>query len=98
MIRQRSLLRAWETCFASTAAWWMTVSVCVVSFVFHFTCIQLANMPLSPLKLKYANQLDAYVNPFFTQRWNFFAPQPLDRDMFLIARARFRRKQDMDDH
>lgn len=72
-----------------TALWWGVFAFCAAVFVFHFTAVQLANMPLSPLKLRLANQLDAYVNPFFTQRWNFFAPNPLDKDVFLLARGRY---------
>jgi Family of unknown function (DUF5819) len=71
-----------------TIAWWAVFSACCAVLVIHFSFIQLASMPLSPIKLKYANILDAYVNPYFTQRWNFFAPDPIDRDVSLIARAR----------
>jgi hypothetical protein len=71
-----------------TAMWRMTFALCGVILCVHFSAIQLANMPLSPLKLRLANVLDAYVNPYFTQRWNFFAPQPINYDVSLIARAR----------
>jgi hypothetical protein len=71
-----------------TAMWWMSFTLCGTILCVHFSAIQLANMPLSPLKLRLANVLDAYVNPYFTQRWNFFAPQPPSYDVSLIARAR----------
>jgi hypothetical protein len=46
-------------------------------------------MPMSPLKLKMANLLNFYVNPYFSQRWNFFAPTPPTFDIVLLARGRY---------
>jgi hypothetical protein len=47
-------------------------------------------MPVSPLKLRFVNQLDHYVTPFFAQNWSFFAPTPIDRDYVLVARTRYK--------
>jgi hypothetical protein len=59
-------------------------------FCVHFALIQLANMPMSPLKLSVFETVDRYVNPFFAQRWSFFAPQPIEHDSLLVARVRYR--------
>lgn len=56
----------------------------------HFALLQINNMPLSPLKLHSENLLSRYINPFFTQRWNFFAPTPPTEDEWVVARARYR--------
>ena len=36
-----------------------------------------------------ASFLDSYVNPYFSQRWNFFAPTPPTFDIVLLARGRY---------
>jgi hypothetical protein len=69
--------------------WWLCFVSCGAVFIVHFSLVQLGNMPLSPLKLNLAGAIARYVNPYFAQRWNFFAPQPIERDVFLVARARF---------
>lgn len=71
-----------------SALWWLTFWFLTGFLSVHFFLIQLSNMPVSPLKLNMANVLAAYVYPYFAQRWNFFAPQPPERDIFLLARAR----------
>ena len=43
---------------------------------------------MSSVKLKMANLLDFYVKPYFSQRWNFFAPTPPTYDLVLVARGR----------
>jgi len=55
----------------------------------HFTLIQLANMPLNPIRLALSSTINAYVNPLFTQNWSFFAPQPVDNDLSIVVRGRY---------
>jgi hypothetical protein len=75
---------------AKTVMWWVIFAACGLVFSVHFALVQLSNMPMSPLKLQLANVLSSYVDPYFTQQWNFFAPQPIDRDTSLLARVRYR--------
>jgi hypothetical protein len=70
-------------------AWWSTFTFLVLFLSVHFFLIQLSNMPLSPLKLRLSNVIASYVSPYFLQRWNFFAPQPPERSLFLLARANY---------
>lgn len=70
--------------------WWAGFALCGFVLVAHFSLIQISNMPMSPVKLKMANLLDFYVNPYFSQRWNFFAPAPPTFDIVLFARGRYR--------
>jgi Family of unknown function (DUF5819) len=69
--------------------WWVGFAACGLGLVAHFSLIQLSNMPTSRLKLRMANLLDSYVNPYFSQRWNFFAPTPPTFDIVLFARGRY---------
>jgi hypothetical protein len=71
-------------------AWWSSFAALLVLLAFHVTMIQLSNMPLSPLKLQYSDLIEHYVNPLFTQNWLLFAPQPLDEDIALMVRGRFK--------
>lgn len=75
---------------AATILWWVLLIACSAIFLVHFSLIQLGNMPMSPLKLNMNDELDAYINPYFSQTWNFFAPQPIERDTYLVARARYK--------
>ncbi len=45
-------------------------------------------MALSPLKLEMVDLLADYVNPYFAQHWNFFAPKPPTEDTWVVTRAR----------
>jgi hypothetical protein len=69
--------------------WWTAFALLSAVLVFHFSLIQLANMPMSPLRLNMTGPIARYVSPFFAQRWNFFAPTPLQRDTIVLARARY---------
>ena len=70
-------------------AWWAAFCALGALLVFHFSVIQIANMPMSPLKLMCDEAISRWVSPFFAQRWNFFAPQPIDRDTYILARAKY---------
>jgi hypothetical protein len=70
--------------------WWAALAVCCAVFALHFTFIEIVNMPANPIKLQYYDLLDAYVNPFFTQNWSFFAPDPIANDLSLFVRAQRR--------
>lgn len=69
--------------------WWSAFAVCGLGLVVHFSLIQISNMPMSAVKLRMANLLDFYVSPYFSQRWNFFAPTPPTFDIVLFARGRY---------
>lgn len=54
--------------------------------MFHFgiTCAHLT--PLNPIKVALLPYLSAYIHPFFDQRWELFAPNPVvDTRLLLIA-------------
>lgn len=69
-------------------AWWSAFVLCGLVVTGHFFLLQVNNMPLSPLKLEMINFLSRYVNPYFVQHWNFFAPHPPTEDTWVLARAK----------
>jgi len=51
---------------------------------FAITCVYLT--PLNPIKIELLPYLSQYMHPFFQQRWDMFAPNPLvDTRMLLIS-------------
>lgn len=71
-------------------SWWAAFALCCAVFAVHFTFVEIMNMPANPIKLQYYDVLEAYVNPFFTQNWSFFAPDPIANDLSLFVRAQRR--------
>ncbi len=54
--------------------------------VFHFTLTGLYVLPPSPLSTAAAPVLGAYVDRYFPQNWNLFAPNPLSQNLSLLVR------------
>src|SRR4051794_40035543 len=54
--------------------------------VLHFSLTCLYLTPLNPVKVALLPYIATYIEPFFQQRWELFAPNPLvDTRMLLIA-------------
>lgn len=54
--------------------------------LFHFGMTVLYLLPLSPIKLAILPTLEGYIQPFFEQRWELFAPNPIvDTRLLLVA-------------
>ncbi len=56
--------------------------------VWHFSIVLLHVLPFNPLTNKYRNVVEAYVNPFFTQNWHLFAPDPVSHTKTIYIQAR----------
>jgi hypothetical protein len=56
----------------------------------HFTLTAAYVAPPSPLKLAMQPAFDAYMEPYFAQRWSLFAPDPVTdmRELLLSCRVR----------
>ncbi|MFI5867318.1 DUF5819 family protein [Streptomyces sp. NPDC051546] len=54
----------------------------------HFAIAAFSQMPVTPLKLRYFPKAAAYLDPYFSQNWMLFAPNPLSDDRGVLARAR----------
>lgn len=68
-------------------AWWILLIVGSAVFVAHFAAVQMMNMPMNPVKLALYAPLDGYVNPYFSQNWSFFAPNPVSDDLSTMIRG-----------
>ncbi|MEU1278758.1 DUF5819 family protein [Streptomyces sp. NPDC005805] len=53
----------------------------------HMTVAALSQAPLSPAKLVYGDAVAEYLDPYFSQNWQLFAPSPMSDDRGIIARA-----------
>ncbi len=53
----------------------------------HMTMAALSQAPLNPAKLVYGDRVAEYLDPYFSQNWQLFAPTPLSDDRGVLARA-----------
>jgi len=65
----------------------VTTLVLALLFVHHFVFVVASTLPASPLTSDLNRHIQHYVFPYFGQRWNFFAPQPIERTYSLVARG-----------
>lgn len=60
--------------------------IIVVFLTIHFSILFLYQLPDNPIKQQYSKNLGCYVDPFFTQAWTLFAPNPINSNMSLLFR------------
>ena len=67
-------------------------SIAIVGFIVaaHLALTWLYNSPDNIVKIRYAQPLNSYFGRILYQNWSFFAPDPIDSDLSLLARARYR--------
>ncbi|MGC3002275.1 DUF5819 family protein [Streptomyces sp. G35A] len=53
----------------------------------HMTMAALSQAPLSPAKLVYGDWVADYLDPYFSQNWQLFAPTPVSDNRGILARA-----------
>lgn len=68
--------------------WWSAMVLIGGLLAVHFTLVLIANLPVSPLRAEYRNQIEFWVHPWFSQNWSFFAPEPISEDVDLLVRGR----------
>ncbi|MGG3843924.1 DUF5819 family protein, partial [Anoxybacillus kestanbolensis] len=56
-------------------------------FLFHASMTLMYNFPINPFTVNHINFINSYINKLFTQNWRFFAPNPVNVDMNLVARG-----------
>jgi len=54
----------------------------------HFFLAAFSQAPLSPAKIKLHGLISSYLEPYFTQNWSLFAPNPTKDNEGIIARGR----------
>ncbi len=69
----------------------VVVAAVAVGAAFHLVMVFLSIAPTNTLSTEYAKQLNGYVYPEFEQNWKLFAPNPVQDNNDVEARARVRR-------
>ncbi|MFF2363079.1 DUF5819 family protein [Streptomyces sp. NPDC058122] len=54
----------------------------------YLSVAALTQTPLNPVKLRYYDEMNAVTEPYLSQNWMLFAPDPLSDDRGIVARAR----------
>jgi hypothetical protein len=54
----------------------------------HFSIAAFSQAPLSPAKIQLHTVISGYLEPYFTQNWSLFAPDPIKDDQGIVARAK----------
>jgi hypothetical protein len=73
------------------------VAVVAVAVAVHLAMVFLHVAPQNTLSKKYGTAVDDYVYPEFEQNWKLFAPNPLQQNIAVHARARVRLPDGTDD-
>ncbi len=54
----------------------LPIIISLLIFINHLACTLLYLAPINPATRYYGDYVRSYINPFFTQRWLLFAPEP----------------------
>lgn len=52
----------------------------------HFTVVAFSLLPANPISHQFKYQIEGYVDPWFSQTWNLFAPNPIASNQRLLFR------------
>lgn len=66
----------------------IAVAVVTVGVAFHVAMVFLQTAPENTVSKRHADLLDSYINPEFERNWKLFAPNPLQQNVAVHARAR----------
>lgn len=55
----------------------------------HFSILGLHQLPNNPLNHQFKYQLQGYIDPFFSQAWTLFSPNPVNSNMSLLFRFEY---------
>jgi hypothetical protein len=67
----------------------LMVLFCTTLFITHFFLVIISNLPVSALTHFLRPVTQYYIEPYFDQRWTFFAPQPINKTETVVARAEY---------
>ncbi|SHK80082.1 DUF5819 family protein [Hymenobacter psychrotolerans] len=59
-------------------------TVLTLVLVGHFTVVAFSMLPANPISHQYKYQIQGYMNPWFSQTWNLFAPNPIASNQRLL--------------
>ncbi|MCZ4118039.1 DUF5819 family protein [Streptomyces sp. H39-S7] len=84
---------AWQLPSLSTGSWVvvsLAVAAVAVGVVFHLAMVFLHVAPSNTASNEYRSTVDSYIYPEFEQNWKLFAPDPLQQNIHVQARAQVR--------
>ena len=55
----------------------------------HFAILAIYQLPDNPIKHKFKMEISDYVDPFFSQAWTLFAPNPINSNMSLFYQFQY---------
>ena len=64
--------------------WWLLHTSLVLMLIGHFTVVAFSMLPANPISHQYKYQIQGYMNPWFSQTWNLFAPNPIAANQRLL--------------
>jgi Family of unknown function (DUF5819) len=70
------------------------VPLLYVLLFIHFSIVGLSLLPNNPISHVHKSQIRSYVDPFFTQNWNLFAPNPIASNQTLLIEFTTHYKKD----
>lgn len=70
----------------------VAVILCI-GFIFHFSLTLVYNAPSNPVKAKYNDEINLYIEPVFTQNWKLFAPTPVTTNSHFYVQAKLQTDQ-----
>jgi len=63
--------------------------VTIAAFCVHFTLVAWNQLPDNPLQHQFKKELQSYVEPFFSQAWTLFSPNPINANMSMLMRFEY---------
>ena len=57
--------------------------------IYHFAILAIYQLPDNPIKHKFKMEISNYVDPFFSQAWTLFAPNPINSNMSLFYQFQY---------
>lgn len=73
-----------------------TRGIAWIVLLMHFSILALHQLPENPLQHQFKKNLLAYVDPFFSQAWTLFAPNPINSNMSLLMRFEYNISNNVD--
>ena len=65
-------------------------SILTAVLLFHFAIVFIYLSPDNPVRDRYWDWIERYMTPLFTQNWNLFAPNPVNRHENLPIRFEYK--------
>lgn len=54
--------------------------------IFHFLALFVYQLPANPINHRFKIELESYINPYFSQKWSLFSPNPANSNQAIQVR------------